>query len=159
MHCNPSAMLQQRLHPCPTAGLQRNRSGVQRLLPSPSGQLVAHQLSPDAHCCSLLATSHVTQQQRQQHAARSQLHCCVASTSGQAATSPGRTLPPQLAPPRAPDEYCVVNFYHLVDLEDPQQVRRWRCRGSLCGAARRPHGGVHDVHCIRTGPHRTQSNS
>lgn len=44
-------------------------------------------------------------------------HCLC---NAQASTS--SSLPPQLQEPRSDEEHCIVNFYHLVDLEGAEQA-------------------------------------
>ncbi|GLC36573.1 hypothetical protein PLESTM_000461600 [Pleodorina starrii] len=46
------------------------------------------------------------------------LHEAVASTS--VPTASPSALPPQLVPPTDPSAYCVLNFYHLTPIADPQ---------------------------------------
>lgn len=46
----------------------------------------------------------------------------VARSQSHASASTSASLPPQLQEPRSEDEFCIVNFYHLVDLEQAEEA-------------------------------------
>lgn len=127
------------------------RAALAALAPAPAGR--PHRLKPALEHASTPAWG---VQGQQQSLLRCQSHLgastSAAASSAVAAVGGPAQLPPQLAVPQAPDQQCVVNFYILVDLEDPMQVGGWTpVRGSRCAAP----GGPMWAYCRCTTPCRT----
>ncbi|KAG2497051.1 hypothetical protein HYH03_005050 [Edaphochlamys debaryana] len=109
---------------------QTVRGGAARPLSLPSGipLLIA---APVGACQSLQAACACRPLRRHvlcRSAADPSTPHSAAAASG-TGTPHTAAVPPQLAPPTNPTDYCIVNFYHLTPVEDPQaaveQHRKW----------------------------------
>lgn len=91
--------------------------GLQRAQPVPVSVLAVH----STHANVAPTAPRVASEWRH---TQSRLLCRSAAPSTGGATSPAGTssVPPQLVPPTDPNSYCVLNFYHLTPVENPQEV-------------------------------------
>ncbi|PNW83046.1 hypothetical protein CHLRE_06g304600v5 [Chlamydomonas reinhardtii] len=91
--------------------------GLQRAQPVPVSVLAVH----STHANVAPTAPRVASEWRH---TQSRLLCRSAAPSTGGATSPAGTssVPPQLVPPTDPNSYCVLNFYHLTPVENPQEA-------------------------------------